>query len=50
MQWERRCRQARRLAAILSGVVLLQAGGCVIDDALMTQLANLVLQLFLTAL
>ena len=40
----------RRLAALASGGVLLQTGGCTIDEDLLTDLVNLALEAFLTSL
>ena len=35
MQWRNKDPWARKIAVILSGVVLVQTGGCVVDDALL---------------
>ncbi|UCC30417.1 MAG: hypothetical protein JSU86_19730 [Phycisphaerales bacterium] len=40
----------RRVVALTSGAMLLQASGCTIDETLLTDLANLVVEAFLTAL
>ncbi len=43
-------RVLRRVAAIASGATLLQVGSCTVDEALLTEFANLAAETLLTAL
>ena len=43
-------RVLRRIAAIASGATLLQIGSCTVDEALLTDFANVAAETILTAL
>ncbi len=44
-----RWRVVRRVTTLASGVLLLQAGGCAIDDTTLTTLLNVVLEAYLSS-
>ncbi len=50
MYWGRYRRSMNRLVAVGAGGMLLLTGGCTVDDAVLTEVLNLVLEAFLSAL